>query len=388
MTSTGSLPKSLPTSAPPDDKPQRPARIVSRSATHSRSASWDGTRAALLALKPSTPLKFPVSIESPPAPPPSPMVEHVKRRLHELFWLGLGFRTTPDWDVVQLLVVYTVSASVMLAVNKHLARTDRFDAIALVQLQLGTSLVFLGVGKLAGKINLTLSVTEGGPHEIYAWLTLSVLFAIQLVASIRTLQTHHVTEWYMILHYFTPVAVPFLERHLPIIDEADVRPPLSVIVFPLLSLMFAVVWSYSTTGVFGPGTTNGAFWSFIWVSARVSTMVGSRAAILRYKTPIWNRLLFQTLGAFTVFATIVSIYPAAVDTTWERTEAEPLSMPLVLQYLLLGLSCGVQLLVAWARLSILGRTTASTFAILSSVGVMPARLYYSGYRLFDANPHN
>lgn len=195
MTSTGSLPKSLPTSAPPDDKPQRPARIVSRSATHSRSASWDGTRAALLALKPSTPLKFPVSIESPPAPPPSPMVEHVKRRLHELFWLGLGFRTTPDWDVVQLLVVYTVSASVMLAVNKHLARTDRFDAIALVQLQLGTSLVFLGVGKLAGKINLTLSVTEGGPHEIYAWLTLSVLFAIQLVASIRTLQTHHVTEW-------------------------------------------------------------------------------------------------------------------------------------------------------------------------------------------------
>lgn len=89
-----------------------------------------------------------------------------------------------------------------------------------------------------------------------------------------------------------------------------------------------------------------------------------------------------------MFATIVSIYPAAVDTTWERTEAEPLSMPLVLQYLLLGLSCGVQLLVAWARLSILGRTTASTFAILSSVGVMPARLYYSGYRLFDANPHN
>lgn len=89
-----------------------------------------------------------------------------------------------------------------------------------------------------------------------------------------------------------------------------------------------------------------------------------------------------------MFATIVSIYPAVVDSTWKQAENESLSIPLVLQYFLLAFSCGVQLLVAWARLSILGKTTAATFAILSSVGVMPVRLYYSGYRLFDANPHH
>eukprot|EP00038_Savillea_parva_P014014 m.9868 g.9868 ORF g.9868 m.9868 type:complete len:415 (+) comp2684_c0_seq1:549-1793(+) len=305
-----------------------------------------------------------------------------------LFWLALGFRSPPSWDVVHLLVMYACSASVMLALNKHLARSDRFNTIMLLQLQLGTSLAAIGIGKLTGQIDLTLSVTKGGPHEMYAWMTLSVMFAIQLVASVRTLQTHHITEWYMMLHYLTPVAVPLLERHVPVTEEADVRPPLTVIIFPLITLTWAGIWSYTTTGVFGPGTTSGALWSFVWIAARVSTMVGSRMAILRYQTPIWNRLLYQNLGAFTVFATIVTLYPAAVELSGHHNENEPLSMPLVLQYMLLILSCATQVLVAWARLSILGKTTASTFAILSSVGVMPARLYYSGYRLFDANPHH
>ena len=156
-------------------------------------------------------------------------------------------------------------------------------------------------------------------------------------------------------------------------------------VIPVLTLCFATVWSYTTTGVFGPGTTTGAVWSFVWISARITSLVGSRAAILTYGTPVWNRLLYQNLGAFTVFATITTIFP--VTETWEREPGEPLSMPRVLLYFMIALSCLVQLMVAWARLDILGKTTASTFAIVSSVGVFPARLYYQGYRLLDSNPH-
>jgi len=377
---------------------------VPKKRSHSRTASWDGLRTLARSGSRDTihaaagPPKA-SDAASPGSVHPNPAgggggngdgdgTQTWRMWGQRMFWLCLGLRTTPDDDVIRLLVAYAVSASAMLALNKHLARTERFDAIMLVQLQLGASLAVIGVAKLLGKINLTLSVTKGEPRELYAWMTLSVIFAIQLVGSIRTLQTHQITEWYMILHYLTPVAVPLFERHLRITEDYAARPPLTVLVFPVITLIFAVVWSSWTAGVFGPGTSSGAFWSCVWITARVSSVVGTRAAILVFQTPIWHRLLYQTLGAFTVFAAIVTVYPEIVESALERGEKEPLSMPVVLQYALLLLSCGVQVLVAWSRLSILGKTTASTFAILSSVGVMPARLYYSGYRLLEANPHH
>jgi hypothetical protein len=171
------------------------------STSHSRSKSWDGTRAALLSVGCASPPRAPLAAGgtlatpgTPQSAPPSPPKKYAWLRRY--FWLALGFRTTPETDTIQLLVVYTVSASVMLAVNKHLARTERYGAIFLVQLQLGTSLVVIGAAKMMKKIDLTMSVTQGGPHEMYAWMALSILFALQLVASIRTLQTHHVTEWW------------------------------------------------------------------------------------------------------------------------------------------------------------------------------------------------
>ena len=65
------------------------------------------------------------------------------------FWWSLGFKTTPSTAVVQLYFLYAMSASGMLALNKHIARQPWFDALQLVQIQLGLSLICIGIGKVS-----------------------------------------------------------------------------------------------------------------------------------------------------------------------------------------------------------------------------------------------
>merc|ERR1719272_1794484 len=102
----------------------------------------------------------------------------------------------------------------MMVLNKHLARAPWFNAILLVQVQLAASVVFMVLGYGCGLLKMPLFQVQGGTNEIYAWMALALAFTVQLAASIMTLKTPMITQWYMLLHYLTPCAVPFLERRV------------------------------------------------------------------------------------------------------------------------------------------------------------------------------
>lgn len=230
--------------------------------------------------------------------------------------------------------------------------------------------------------------TAEAVHERYAWMTIAVAFAAQLVASIRTLETAGITEWYMLLHYLTPCVVPLLERQYAPIVNAGEAPPLYGLIFPLFTVLLATAWSIGYSGVFGPGTREGCIWSALWLFARVLSLVASRAAILKYKTPVWNRLLYQNASAFVVVAVLTTVFPQVVEVTWQVGSAENMSSPRGTMWALLAASCALKVLVSWSRLAILGEATASAFSTLSSVGLIPARAWFAGIDWFDAGLHH
>eukprot|EP00041_Stephanoeca_diplocostata_P032314 m.1033046 g.1033046 ORF g.1033046 m.1033046 type:complete len:274 (-) comp24129_c0_seq16:29-850(-) len=170
-----------------------------------------------------------------------------REQMVHFFWLCIGFRHTPSTRIIRLLATYAISASIMLMINRHLAQNSDIDAIVLVDIQLGSSLGIIYFLRCFDFIPLSLHKGDG-PSEIWMWALLAVSFAGQLIGSLRTLQTHDIIEWYLLLHYVTPCVVPLLERRMPVPDSQDDRPPLEVLIFPTVTLLFAVVWSYFTTG--------------------------------------------------------------------------------------------------------------------------------------------
>ena len=295
----------------------------------------------------------------------------------------MGFNEPPQPHVLVLLFVYALTASAMMVLNKHLARAPWFNAVLLVQIQLAFSVVLMVVCYGVGLLKNPLFQVQGGTDEIAAWMLLALAFTIQLAASIMTLKTPMITQWYMLLHYLTPCLVPFLERRVRAIVLAGEAPPLATIIFPILTFASAAGLSYYTAGVFGPGTSAGVFWSVIWVAARMFSLVGSRAIILQFETPLANRLFFQNVFSLTIVTIVVIVWPSLDRMTVPIEQVDDASEGAVngiteedTQYVIAACVCGF--LVGLCRLELLGSTTASTFSILSSIGVVPARMYFAG----------
>ena len=127
---------------------------------------------------------------------------------------------------------------------------------------------------------------------------------------------------------------------------------------------------------------------------------------------MWNGLLFLNGTSFTIVTAVVVIWPNVVRLSSVAAESagqglmhdvntavgsiDAIAMPMakksiwtISQYELLPVLVSGALCVAvgLSRLAILGSrsSTASTFAILSSVGLIPVRLYFTGTSFFDGH---
>lgn len=322
---------------------------------------------------------------SPPATPTTEPPPRRKQTLHEKFvgllWLCCGFYRAPSNATLRLLVTYASAASCLVVISRYLGRYSEVDTIEVVLLQLWAAAFGVGILKLTGK-DPTPWALEHGFNEMISWAFLATGFAVQLIASIRTLSSPHITEWYLLLHYLTPCVVPFFEPR-PVTDGVDSkRLPFDLLAFPTLTFACAAVWAYMSTGTIGPGTWPGFWWSLIWTLARIGSLIGTRLVILEFSTPVYTRLLFQTGMAATILTIVRQVAPEVtaqfpdqvvqMDELQDHRDDDMLESHQVWGFLILGCLCGP--IATFSRLSLLETTSASSFAVFTSVAL-------SGFRL-------
>lgn len=204
---------------------------------------------------------------SPPATPTTEPPPRRKQTLHEKFvgllWLCCGFYRAPSNATLRLLVTYASAASCLVVISRYLGRYSEVDTIEVVLLQLWAAAFGVGILKLTGK-DPTPWALEHGFNEMISWAFLATGFAVQLIASIRTLSSPHITEWYLLLHYLTPCVVPFFEPR-PVTDGVDSKRPrhmARVLVEP--DLDFGEDWEFNWhppghLGVLNAGLHSAAF---------------------------------------------------------------------------------------------------------------------------------
>eukprot|EP00040_Diaphanoeca_grandis_P001759 m.19455 g.19455 ORF g.19455 m.19455 type:complete len:369 (-) comp12469_c0_seq2:41-1147(-) len=317
------------------------------------------------------------------------------QKVFKLMWLCVGFQKAPNEHVTLLLVAYTISASILLIINRYLGRYSTIRSIDVILLQMLVAVAGVALLRLLNKIALPLIPKHGWP-EFLAWGGLALCFAVQLIASIRTLSCHGITEWYLLLHNLTPCIVPFLEPR-PKNDESSGRIPMELLVFPSLTLAGACLISYINIGTIGPASWQGLCYSLVWTVARIASLIGTRVAILHYSTPLWSRILYQTgLTALILMCIDVTMpeWTAFVKELGYLNQGShslvvgaPTPMPkheLLLPYqvfALMVLACIVGPVTTGTRLALIEEATATSYGIFSSVALFPMRVWYSSLKL-------
>lgn len=302
------------------------------------------------------------------------------------FWLVCGFRTPPDVPVIKILAIYALSASCHVIVDRYLGRYTRVDSVDVILFQLLAAAGAVVLFKLIG-FDKEAWQPEHGFNEIVAWGLLAAGFAVQLIASIRTLSTHNITEWYFLLHYLTPCVVPFFEPRDDGDSSLQSKFQLDLLVFPSITLVAAGAVMYATTGAVGPGTWTGFWWSMVWIITRIGLLIGTRMVIVEFKTPVSNRLLYQTGIAFAILTLLeefksdwMASIPAPTHNNTSILKDEDVLVPYQTWMLVIA-ACLSGPTVSFARLSLLGSTSATSTSVFTSVALLPMRVWYFGSRL-------
>lgn len=260
----------------------------------------------------------------------------------------------PVQVIVPLLVVYFMSSSSLLVLNK-IAITAIPNASFLLLVQLGSTVVMITLSALVGETRMNFK-----PHRsfVLAYSSVAVVFLATIYSNFQVIDSIGINP-FIVLRCSTPILVSLLDwmfmgRTLP-----DRRSALALFGILVSSLLYTrlKVGQLDPDSTHTPSDMRGIWWSIVWLVSFCLDMVYIKYVVEKYPCSGAERTLYQNFLALPFLVGLLLFQ--FEEHSFSTVKEAPLSA-----YVALILTCFAGTGLSYTGMSLRTELTATLFTVL------------------------